>query len=170
MSVARTTLRQRVQAHLSSAAVARIIYGTIIGLALVLTLERHPPPAATAAVALAATAVAVGLAELYSEVVGTEARTRRPVARADLRALVSEALAVAFGGAFPATYFLLAAVGVLGLDTAFALAKWTGLGLICGYGFLAARLAGSGIGRSLVHAAAVGLVGGLLIALKAVLH
>ena len=50
------------------------------------------------------------------------------------------------------------------------LSKWSGLGLIGGYGFLAARLAGSGVARSLVHAAAVGLVGGALIGLKAVLH
>ena len=45
-----------------------------------------------------------------------------------------------------------------------------GPGLICAYGFLAARLSGSSYATALLHAVAVGAIGGLLIALKAVLH
>ena len=74
------------------------------------------------------------------------------------------------GASFPAVYFLLAAAGWIETATAFTLSKWTGLGLICAYGFLAARLAGSGWGRALLHAAAVGAIGGALIALKSILH
>jgi hypothetical protein len=65
---------------------------------------------------------------------------------------------------------VLAALDFIALDTAFQLAKWSGLALICAYGFLAARLAGSRPGMALLHAAAVGAIGGMLIALKAVLH
>jgi hypothetical protein len=74
------------------------------------------------------------------------------------------------GGAFPAIFFIAAAIGVWDEDLAFTLSKWSGLGLICSYGFLAARLAGETVLRGLVHAVALGLVGALLIALKAVLH
>ena len=38
------------------------------------------------------------------------------------------------------------------------------------YGFLAGRLRGLGIGRSIVHALGVVIVGAILIALKALLH
>jgi hypothetical protein len=117
-----------------------------------------------------ATAIAVGLAEVYSEFVGTEARTRHHVTRAQLRALLAEAGAVVFGAAFPAVFFVLAAAGVVELDTAFDLARWTGLGLICAYGFGAARLAGSSVWEALVHAAVLGAIGGALIALKALVH
>jgi hypothetical protein len=43
-------------------------------------------------------------------------------------------------------------------------------GLICAYGFIAARLSGSGAGAAALRAAAAGAIGGLLIALKSLLH
>lgn len=159
-----------VEAHLDSRDVARVIYGAIIGLALVVAVQGHPPPSGTMAALLVGTAVAVGLAEVYSEFVGTEVRTRRHLTRHEVRALGLEAVAVTFGAAFPAAFFLLSALGVLELDAAFRLAKWTGLGLICLYGFIAARLAGSRLPGALLQATAVGSIGGALIALKAVLH
>ena len=74
------------------------------------------------------------------------------------------------GIAFPALFFVLAAVGVLQLDTAFDVAKWSGVGLLSFYGFCAARLAGAGLRRSLLHASATGAIGGVLIAIKSLLH
>ena len=71
---------------------------------------------------------------------------------------------------FPAVFFILAAADAMEVETAFTVAKWTGLGLIGFYGFCAARLAGAGLARALVHATAVALVGALLIGLKALIH
>ena len=163
-------LRRAVAAHLQSHDVTRVIYGTVIGLALVIALESHPPTAGQAAAAVGGTAVAVGLAEIYSELVGAEARTRRPVGLAQLRTAATEAAAVMFGAGFPAVFFILAAAGVFDVGVAFTLSKWTGLGLLCAYGFVAGRLSGSGVGRAVLHAAAVGLIGGALIGLKALVH
>jgi ABC-type microcin C transport system permease subunit YejB len=163
-------LRRAIESHLGSGDVARVIYGSIIGLALVVALQDHPPSAATMASFLVGTAVAVGLAEVYSEYVGAEARTRRPVETTQLRQLLVDAAAVMFGAGFPAVFFVLAAAGALDIDVAFRLAKWSGLGLICAYAFVAARLAGAGRAGALVHAALLGVVGGALIALKSLLH
>ena len=150
---------------------SRVIYGAIIGLALVVALEEHPPGAGAMAGTLLATALVVGLAELYSEILGAETRTRRlRVKPQDVKDEVDEVVAVAFGIAFPALFFALAAAGAMEVQTAFRVAKWSGLGLIGFYGFCAARLNGAGPLRSLLHAVAVGLIGGLLIALKALLH
>jgi len=159
-----------IQAHLNSNDVAQVVYGSIVGLAVVVVLERHPPTAGQTAVALAGTAVAVGLAEVYSEFVGFEVNRRRRVRGAELRAMGVDALAVAFGAIFPAIFFLVAATDALTVRTAFALAKWTGLGLICAYGYVAARMAGSDRVGAMVRAAAVGAIGGFLIALKALVH
>jgi hypothetical protein len=158
------------EAHLGSRQVSRVIYGSIIGLALVVALEAHPPGAGAVVASLLATAIAVGLAELYSDVVGTETRLRRRVAQGELRHMLRDVRAVAFGIAFPAVFFILAAVGAIDEDLAFTLAKWSGLALIGAYGFLATRLAGASVAASLLRALIVGLVGALLIAVKALVH
>ena len=159
-----------VEAHLGSRQVARVIYGSIIGLALVVALQAHPPTAGVVLATLWATALAVGLAELYSDIVGSETRTRRRIARTELVHILDQAGAVAFGIAFPGVFFVIAALGVLELDSAFSVAKWSGLALIGAYGFGGARLAGASVIASLGQAFAVGAIGGVLIAVKALLH
>ena len=149
---------------------SRVVYGSIIGLALVVALEAHPPPAGAVIASLVGTAIAVGLAELYSELIGFETSHRRKAGSAEVRELRGDIAAVAFGIAFPAVFFLLAALDVLEEDTAFTLAKWTGVGLIGLYGFAGARLAGSSLHSALVKAAAVALIGAALIVLKALVH
>ena len=73
------------EAHLSSQQVARVVDGAIIGLALLVVLDDHPPGAAVVVALLLGTALAVGLAELYSEALGSETRTHHPITRAELR-------------------------------------------------------------------------------------
>jgi len=157
-------------AHLESHEATRLVYGSVLGLALVVALESHPPSAGEVAAALVATAVTVGLAEAYSELLGSEARTHRLVDRPQLWAATRQAAPVMFGASFPAIFFVLAAAGAIGVGSAFTLSKWAGLGLICAYGFVAGRLSGAGVGGALLHAAAVGALGGILIGLKALLH
>ena len=164
------TARAYIDAHLGSRQVARVLYGSIIGLALVLALQAHPPPAGTIAASLLATAVAVGLAELYSEYVGTETRTRTRVDRAQFAEIWDEVFAVVLGIAFPAVFFLLAALGLIERDSAFTIAKWSGLGLITAYGYAAARLTGASVPRSIFRASVAALIAAFLIAIKSLLH
>ena len=163
-------MRSSIEEHLGSRQVSRVVYGAIIGLALVVALENHPPAPGVMAGTLLGTAVAVGLAELYSEIVGAETRTRAPVGGPALRELWADTAAVAAGISFPAVFFALAAAGAIEDDSAFDIAQWSGLGLIGFYGFWGARLRGAGLLRSVAHALAIGLIGGFLIGLKALLH
>jgi hypothetical protein len=159
-----------IESHLGSPQVARVIYGAIIGLALVVALEKHPPAAGFVAGSLLGTALAVALAEIYSDVVGTETRTGRRIRPDELRRAAADALAVAFGIGFPAVFFLLAAADAIEIDLAFTLAVWTGVALIGFYGFWAARLAGAGLPVAVLQALAVSCIGAMLIAVKALLH
>jgi|SRR4051812_37037270 hypothetical protein len=163
-------MRAAIAAHLGSRQVARVLYGSIIGLALVVALQAHPPASGTIAALLVSTAIAVGLAELYSEYVGTETRTRERVGREQLADMFDEVGAVALGVAFPAIFFALAALGLIERDTAFDVAKWSGLGLIVCYGFAAARLTGAGLLEALWRASIAGLIAAFLIAIKSLLH
>jgi len=163
-------MRTSMEAHLRSRQVGKVVYGSIIGLALVVTLDSHPPEPGVMAVWLLGTAAAVGLAEVYSEVVGYETSTRHPITRPELRSMTADAAAVAVGVAFPAVFFLLSALGILAVGTAFTLAKWSGLGLIGFYGYWAARFGGASRYRALVRGALVALVGAGLIVLKSLVH
>ena len=80
-------MRRFIDSHLASSQVARVVYGAIVGLALVVALETHPPTAGAMVATLLGTGLAVGLAEVYSETLGAEVRTRRRVERAQMRAL-----------------------------------------------------------------------------------
>jgi hypothetical protein len=163
-------VRTNVEAHLGSRQVSRIVYGSIIGVALVVALQSHPPSAAVMIGWLLGTGVAVGLAELYSEIVGEETQTRRRVTRHRLRHMAEDAVVVAFGIAFPLVFFLFPLVGIGSVEGAFTVAKWSGLGLVAFYGFWAARFAGAPWHRAAVYALAVAAVDAVLIALKAFLH
>jgi hypothetical protein len=166
----RSAVRAAIEAHLGSAQVSRVIYGAIIGLALVVALQDHPPEAGVMAGFLLATGVAVALAEIYSDIIGMETRTHARVGAARLRDLAAEAAAVACGITFPAIFFVLASAGVIETATAFTTAKWSGLGLIGIYGYLGGRLSDRSVPASILHALALGLIGGFLIAFKALLH
>jgi len=163
-------VRAAIDSHLGSEQVGRVIYGAIIGMAVIVVLEDHPPPPAKDIGLLLATALAVGLAELYSEIVGAETRTRRRVAREQVHEILDDVMAVAFGIGFPSVFFLLALVGLIEVETAFTDAKWSGLVLIGFYGFCAGRLAGARVTGALVQGLAVGAIGAILIAFKALVH
>ena len=163
-------MRATLEQHLGSRQVGKVVYGSIIGLAVVVALQAHPPGPGSVALLLVGTALAVGLAEIYSEVVGAETSTRRPVTRPQVGHMAEDAGAVAFGVAFPAVFFLLAALGLMDDATAFTVAKWSGLGLIGFYGFWAARFAGEAPHRAVVKGLLVALIGAGLIALKALVH
>lgn len=164
------TVRATLESHLGSRQVARVVYGAIIGLTLIVAVEDHPPSAAVMAAWLVLTGVTVALAEVYSEVIGVETSERHRVTRHQLAHLLGQGWAVLLGVGFPAVFFLLAVVGVLELHTAFASARWSGLGLIGFYGYWAARFAGAPVPRALAQAAAVATIGALVIAFKVLLH
>jgi VIT1/CCC1 family predicted Fe2+/Mn2+ transporter len=165
-----TELKASVESHLGSHDVSRVLYGTIVGLALVLALEADAHRAGETAVFILATALTIGLAELFAEAISQEARTREPISRAQLGPLVRDALAVVIGAGFPAIFFILSALGLMKGHTAFTLAKWSGLALVCAYAFLAARMTGAHVRHATRHAVTAGLIGVALIVVKSLLH
>lgn len=142
------------------------MYGAIIGLALVVALEAHPPPTRSVIATLLGTAVAVALAEYYSDRLDAKARRREEHGKV----ILEHALAAAFGISFPAIFFVLSAAGLMEQETAFVVAQWTGLGLIAFYGYCAGRLSGAGQLSSILQALGVAVIGAALIALKALVH
>ena len=162
--------RRALERHLGSEGVARVTYGAIIGMALIVVLQSHPPSAAVVAGTLLSTALAVALAELYSELIGHEMRTRTHLGRHQIRHVAGEVAAVAFGVAFPCVFFFAAAAGLI------ELAHGVPAGQVVGAGAdRLLRLLRGPAGRrppagGVAQALAVMAIGALLIAFKAVVH
>ena len=149
---------------------ARAVYGTIIALAVVATLEGSSAPAGEVIAAVVGAVIAAQLAELYAQYLASVIRERSHARTGELRrAAVDSALGTlaAFVTVVP---FVLAAAGAIDLDTAFNVAFWAGLGLLGAYTLLANRLAGLSGLRNAVACTAVLAIGLALIALKALVH
>ena len=164
------SLRRIVRAHFESGEVRHAVYGTIMVLAVIGVLERHPPSSAAIFASVLGTALAVALAEMYAEFIGISVRYRRRLTRQERWEFSGEllrgfALAVA-----PVGFFILEAAGVIGLDTAFTVAVWFGVALLGFYGVVANRYAALSWPRSLAGGITVALIGAFLILLKQAFH
>jgi hypothetical protein len=164
-------VRERVRNHLEAQAVTHAIYQSVLVLAIVFSLERHPPADGTLLAYVIGGAIAVGLADLYAGVIGRMIRERQPATR---RAVQSDAVAIlqgiAVAVALPIVFFSLHRLGLVAVQRAFDLTEWTELILIGLYAFVANRLAGFSVRHSLLLGGATTLIGLLLVGLKALFH
>ena len=145
----------RIEAHLGSEQVSRVIYGAIIGMALIVVLEHHPPTAGVTTATLFATAVAVALAELYSDGSDHVLQHRTGFHREQVIEIAEDVGAVAFGIVFPGVFFLLATFGGSRSTPRSRWRSGAGVGLITLYGYAAGRLSGESRKRSALQALAV---------------
>ncbi len=113
-------------------------------------------------------AVVTALAELYADYIGGTIRAARHPTGAE-RDIAFRNVAVGFLTAIlPVIYFILAALDVMKLDTAFDAAIWTGVGVLGVYAFVANRLAGMSMVRSTLIGIGFTSLGAALVALKVV--
>lgn len=115
---------------------------------------------------MTAAAIATVLAEMYANyLAGTIRDGRHPTRRENAEAL-RNASAGLLAAMLPVTFFVLAGSGLMSLDTAFRAAIWTGVGVVGFYAFVANRVSGLSVVRSVAAGGAFTLLGGLLVLVK----
>ncbi len=145
------------------------IYGTIIVLALIVAEDEASVTVEVAIATVLGAALVTALAELYSDYIGAVIRERRHQTREERR---DSAQNIAIGflmASFPVAFFLLAAADVIGLQSAFDAAEWTGVAVFGFYAVIANRSAGFPLGRSLLVGLGFTVLGAALVMLKVVL-
>jgi hypothetical protein len=133
---------------------ARSIYGAIIVLALLLTIQDHPPGPWKSAVLVAVTVLSVLAAEAYSDVLGMEV---------DLGVMVVV-------GVGPVLLFVLSAIGVMTEQQAFRVSVSLLVVYLFVAGFVTRRFSGHSVAASLRSALVIGGAGLLIAVVKQFAH
>ncbi len=150
----------------TAARASHAVYGSIVVLAVVTGLDEASASAREAFVATIGAALAVVLAEIYADMIGTTIRERRPPNRMEWHEFVID-VAFGFGAACgPAFFFLLARSDVMSLGTAFSVAEWVGVAVLWLYGLVASRAAGQGLLRALAWSGVLTVCGVGIVELK----
>jgi hypothetical protein len=149
---------------------ARSVYGSVIVLAVLMTLRVHPPPAFRAALIVAGTVLSVLAAEAYSDLLGREIKLQRRLTREERRALLGELGVIMVSAEAPVLVLVLAGFGLYAEDVAFAVAIWLTIVLMGVDGFLANRLAGFSTRSAVLSGLGVSSIGVALAIFKAIVH
>ncbi|HFQ94788.1 MAG TPA: hypothetical protein ENK32_12300 [Anaerolineae bacterium] len=146
--------------------VAKIIYGTIMVLVVILAMEEHPPSAAGSLALILMTGLGVALAESYSDYIGISIKEKRSLSLGGQRQIVHNVSGVLIGALLPAPFFILAWVGIMELEAAFRWARWALLGVLLFYGYVAARLSGRSHAFSIFFAVVASSIGVIVVLFK----
>lgn len=150
--------------------VAKAIYGLIAVLAVLVTMEDHPPVAWRGAVTLFGTTLAVALADLYSETIGRTLSHQRRPSRTELREIWHDVSPVLIGAQVPTLVLLLSATGLFSTRTAIFIAEVLANLLLFGYGWRAGQAQHRHWFRQLMSALFLVAIGGLIVGIKALFH
>jgi hypothetical protein len=142
------------------------VYGSMIVLAAITGLDEASATANECLVAVIGIAFAVGVSEVYADVVGSTFRHgRAPTGEERIEIAVD----VTFGFAAalsPAIFFLLARFGVISVGHALNVAEWAGVGVLWFYVFAAARAAGLRLPRAIAWSILLTVCGVVIVQLK----
>jgi len=149
--------------------VAKTIYGTIIILVVIVTMEEHPPTPLGTVATIIMTGLGVALAEIYSDFIGISIKERAAVDRSQRRSIVKDVSAVMTGAWMPLPFIILAVLGFFSLEWALTLAKWTMVGVLLFYGYVASRLSGQSHPKSFLYAVMASFIGIFVVFFKQLL-
>jgi hypothetical protein len=148
---------------------AGAIYGTIVVTAVIAATDAHGASPAETLVTTVVTLVVFWFAHVYAYVVAHRLRHNR-LDWASVPKTIAHELPMLEGPAPSLVLLLLGAVGLLGANLAVDLALWFGVVQLVAWGVITARLAGWSWLRSVGAGLVNGVLGAVIIVLKALLH
>lgn len=163
-------VRHLVDPRLQGERARHAVYDLVVLLSVLVALQQSSTPAHRVGAYLVLTLLGVAFAEIYAGFVARTLTDRRTPTRAETMDVLGEVLGGLVLAGIPLLWLLLAAVGVVARDTALEAALWTGLVLLTLYAVVGARAARLTLGQSMAWGLSVGLVGLMLVTIKALLH
>ena len=145
------------------------VYGSVIVLAVIVALDDTGVETREVIGSIVGAAFATVLAEVYADYLQRTIHDARHPTAAERAMALRDAAWGFFAAILPVVFFILAAAGAISQDAAFTGAVWTGIGVVGFYAFLANRVAGLSLLSSVLAGVGFAILGGILVALKALL-
>lgn len=147
----------------------RAVYILVTLVAVLVVEEQAGVPVGQAIAGAIATVLALTFAELFARQLGIRVREERMLTRDDWMQGLEAAVVGLLAAAIPIGALSLASLDAIGLDTAYNIAEWTGVGVIAGYSLYVGWRAGLSWHRAILVALSFSMIGVALIAVKALI-
>lgn len=146
---------------------AKVIYGSILLFVVILGINYSEDTSAfSLAIMVFISALAIVLAEIYSEILGQRIKQRGKLSRTERSKIIYDTLSIISVSLWPSGIFLLSALGLYALDVAYWLAYGYLLITLFGFSYLAYRLSKMSPTKAIIISIATVGIGLLIIWLK----
>jgi len=150
--------------------VAGAVYGLITVLAVLQTMQLHPPKAWQAAVTVFGTTLVIALIDVYADAIGALLGQETRLTRNHLVEFWHEATPVLVGAQGPTVVLILSALGVMSVDRAIDVAQVVAFATLFAYGWRIGQKLDVPIPRRVVSGLVLIAIGGVLVLIKAAFH
>ncbi len=145
---------------------SKAVYGVILITAVLLGSEHNTTDALDIAGKVLLAAIAIVVAEVYSEYLGEKIRRKKSLTETERHAISYDAFAIFVVSLYPALVFFLSYLGLYSLETAFQISYVLSLLALGAFGYVASVYAGDARSTGIKRAFIAMLIGLIVILLK----
>lgn len=145
---------------------SRRVYGLIITLALIISLEGYVQSSFSIIISILGTLFVIALAETYVKYVAETAKKKQRLRSRELIEIIKEEFVIMFSSEIPVLLFFLEIINIISIDTAFFLSKVLGIFALFVFGFILGCLLEKRLIKRIIFGSISAIFGLLIIALK----
>lgn len=157
---------QRPSSTLGGERASKAIYGIILISVTLIGLKAHDTDPMAIAVKIFVAAMAIVVAEVYSEILGESIRHQKALNSEERRTIVYNAMAIATVSLYPIIVFLLSKLGLYSVDTAFTIALVLNMLGLAAFGYYAIKSSGATKHQALVKGSILAGIGLIIVIAK----
>lgn len=145
---------------------SKAVYGLILITVVLIGLERHATDSMEVALKVLLAAIAIVIAEIYSEYLGEKIKRKKALSKREHKEISHDASAIFAVSLYPALIFLISALGLYSIEVAFKIAYTLSLIGLGAFGYIASMYAGDPRSTSIKRTLLAVFIGFAVILLK----
>jgi VIT1/CCC1 family predicted Fe2+/Mn2+ transporter len=146
--------------------ISKIIYGTIITLGLIVTLEKSNLTGLEIIISILGTLLVIAIAEYYVNSLTLAAKLKRVLKTQERIDIAKKEFAIMFSSEVPIMIFLLEVFNIITLKQAFLYSQIVGILILFFFGFIITKIFEKGLMRRIIVGSITALLGVAIVSLK----